>query len=292
MSAWLIMAVNALLLGASCFVVASVVTQIGSEALEPSPLDPAPVRAEAAPERLAATPSLILDRNLFGATLAGDTLAMDEKRDEPLTETKLPLELLGTAAATREERSRAAIEDKKAKKHIVVAVGDRLEGHDRVRVTGIERTRVILDNAGKPEELSLHEDGAVRPVVQRTPPARQARRAPRRAAPTLNERLEDLSGGDEDAVASLLSSARIIPHYEDGKMKGMKVSAIKPDSVFERIGMQNGDIITEVNGIVIDRVDATGDIFEEFAEADTIETAVLRGDEVLTMSATAEDLME
>jgi S1-C subfamily serine protease len=56
--------------------------------------------------------------------------------------------------------------------------------------------------------------------------------------------------------------------------------------------MQNGDIITEVNGIVIDRVDATGDIFEEFAEADTIETAVLRGDEVLTMSATAEDLME
>jgi len=72
----------------------------------------------------------------------------------------------------------------------------------------------------------------------------------------------------------------------------MKVDAIKADSMFERIGFQNGDIITEVNGIVIDRLEATSAIFDEFAEADSIETAVRRGNETLSMSADAAELME
>ena len=124
-------------------------------------------------------------------------------------------------------------------------------------------------------------------------PARQARRNPRQPkANALNDRLKELSGEDGDGLSRILSSARIVPHYEDGKMQGMKVDAIKAASVFEKIGFQNGDVITEVNGIVIDRLEATSSIFEEFAEADTIETAVLRGGQSLTMSATAEELME
>ena len=292
MGAWLIMAVNGALLGACCYLVANVVTQIGSEALEPSPIDSSPLRVEQTADDQRADPSVILERNLFGAQLTGDTQVVITENDEPLAATKLPLRLLGTAAANQEERSRAAIEDEKTHKHMVVAVGDQLEGHSRVRVTGIERTRVILDNAGRPEELLLHEGDANRQPARKRP-SRSAQRKPRKdKRQSLNDRLEALSGDDGQDVSRILSSARIVPHYEDGKMLGMKVDAIKANSIFEKIGFQNGDIITEVNGIVIDRLEATGAILDEFAEAESIVTAVRRGNEALTMSADATELME
>ncbi len=292
MSAWLIMAVNGALLGACCFLVANVVNQIGSEVLEPNPIGANPTRIEQAADSQAAAPSLILERNLFGAKLVGDTQVEAPETDEPLVVTKLPLRLLGTAAANQEDRSRAAIQDEKTRKHMIVAVGDRLEGHARVRVTGIERTRVILDNAGRPEELLLDENGAKRPVVQKRASRSARRRPPAKRQQRLKDRLEALSGKDGQGISKILSSARIVPHYENGKMQGMKVDAIKENSIFERIGFQNGDIITEVNGIVVDRLEATSAIFDEFADAESIETAVRRGNKSLTMSANADQLME
>ena len=49
MGSWLIMGLNVLLLGGSCFLVADIVTRIGAEALEPVPLASAPPDREAAP---------------------------------------------------------------------------------------------------------------------------------------------------------------------------------------------------------------------------------------------------
>lgn len=290
MGAWLIMAMNGALLGGSCFLVAHLVTQIASESLEPNPIDPAPIRVEQTADDRNAAPSTILERNLFGAQLSGDAQVAIIETDEPLIATKLPLRLLGTAAGSREERSRAAIEDEKTKKHMVVAVGDLLVGQNRVSVTRIERTRVILDNAGKPEELALQEDGPK--IPQRMRANRDARPAPRPGnQQSLNDRLEKLSGADGNGLTEMLSSARIVPYYEEGKMLGMKVDAIKPDSIFQKIGLENGDVITEVNGIVIDRLEATSAIFEEFAKADTVVSSVVRGGQTLTMTADANQLL-
>ncbi|HPG25849.1 MAG TPA: type II secretion system protein N, partial [Myxococcota bacterium] len=213
MGSWLIMGLNVLLLGGSCFLVADIVTRIGAEALEPVPLASAPPDREAAPSdaRLVA-PSAILERNLFGAQLAGDVQALPPERDadEPLADTKLPLRLLGTAAASVEERSRAAIEDEKTRKHLVVAVGDSIEGHPRVSVAAIERTRVVLDNAGKREQLLLNEDQPLPQVAMaRARPARRTAARPARTD-TLNDRLQALSGEEGKGISEILSSARIV----------------------------------------------------------------------------------
>ena len=294
MSPWLIKALNICLLGASCFLVADTVTEFGAEALEPSAIENStPIHDEddSAP-RIA--PSVILARNLFGARLEGDSQVSDERDSEEveITETKLPLRLLGTAASNFEARSRAAIEDEKTKKHIVVAVGDRLEGHNRVKVSAIERARVILDNAGRPEELRLHEDEL---LIPRQAPANRPRRQARRSTPrnqeTANDRLNALNGADGQGLSRLLSSARIVPHYEGGEMLGMKVDAIKPDSVFEKIGLQNGDVITEVNGIVVDRLEATSAIFDEFGSADDISVTTTRSGQTQILTATAKELV-
>jgi general secretion pathway protein C len=293
MGSWAIMALNAALFGGCCFLVANVVTKIAGEAIEPDALGVTPAARQERPQNAqqAAAPSVILDRNLFGAQLAGEAQIAEETA-EPLTKTKLPLRLLGTAAASAESRSRAAIEDEKTRKHMVVAVGDPIAGHKRVSVEAIERTRVILDNAGRPEELLLFEDQAM-PVARPAPRTkRQARRRPAAAADRAKDRLKKLAGQDGDGIAKLLSQARISPHYENGQVLGMKVDAIKSGSLFESAGLKDGDVITEVNGIVIDRQEATPAVLEELLKAETIEIAADRGGASIQLSADAAGLME
>jgi len=292
MGSWAIMALNAALAVGCCFVVARIVTAIGAEALEPVPT---PTLARQATESdspiSTALPSTILDRNLFGAQLAGEVQIVEQKIEEPLTATKLPLRLLGTAAASEPGISRAAIEDEKTKKHMVVGVGDPLEGYARVRVDAIERTRVILDNAGRPEELALFEDRPRPPPPTRRTAARAARRASPRAN-RVNDRLQALAGADGQGLSRLLSQARIVPHYIDGEMMGMRIDAIQSDSLFERAGLENGDVIVEVNGIVIDRPESASAIFDELGSAEAIDIAALRGDAPINVSALADELME
>lgn len=273
MGPWVIKAVNGLLIVASCYLVAGMVTSIGGEALEPPPvqLEVTPSRSDAAVSNV--SHAKILERNLFGAQLAGEAQVEPEPAGEldDLEKTKLPLKLLGTAAATNPSLSRASIENQKTRDSHVAFVGYQFEELNRVRVKAIERARVVLDNAGKLEELRLYEEDPNAPRAKPRPAPRQARRRPARPKETLNDRLAKLNGEDGQGISRLLSSARIVPHYDDsGAMQGMKVDAIKPDSLFEQVGLENGDVITEVNGIVVDRLEATSAIFDQLSSAEEL----------------------
>ena len=293
MGSWAIMALNAILLGGGCLLAANIVAQMAAEAIEPDVLDSlASSHAEQTdPQQRAAAPSVILDRNLFGAQLAGEVQVAPETQ-EPLTKTKLPLRLLGTAAASSVSVSRAAIENEKTRKHMVVAVGDLIEGFRQVHVQAIDRTRVILDNAGRAEELLLHEDQPNRPSRSAPQTARRTRRRAMPSESSVRERLKSLAAQDGGAISSLLSQARISPKMADGQMLGMQIDAIKTGSFFENAGLQNGDIITEVNGVVLDRQEATSAVFDELMNSDAIEITAQRGGAAIRLSAEALDLME
>ena len=50
-------------------------------------------------------------------------------------------------------------------------------------------------------------------------------------------------------INKVFTQARAVPFFRDGKTIGFRVFAIKPGSVFERIGLKNGDIVRRVNGV-------------------------------------------
>ena len=56
----------------------------------------------------------------------------------------------------------------------------------------------------------------------------------------VNEKLRDLK--------TIMTQAIVRPYFEAGAQEGFIVSDIKPDSLYQKLGLQNGDIITEVNG--------------------------------------------
>ncbi len=140
-----------------------------------------------------------------------------------------------------------------------------------MRVVKIERRRIVLQNGARREELALEGD---QPPLPRT----TAQRAPRPTARANLERLaENRFAVNREEVqnlatnpSALFSQARILPKYEGGQMVGVQVSAIKPGSLFEQAGLQNGDTITGVNGTPVNGPDGASVIFQRLTQGGEI----------------------
>ena len=50
-------------------------------------------------------------------------------------------------------------------------------------------------------------------------------------------------------MSALARGARIVPETKDGKSAGFRLFSVKPDGPFAKIGLQNGDVISAINGL-------------------------------------------
>ena len=78
--------------------------------------------------------------------------------------------------------------------------------------------------------------------------------------------------------AALFSQARILPKYENGNMVGVQLNSVQPGSMFEQIGIQNGDTVTSFNGVRIDRPEQSANLLRELTEAHSITVTVQGAD--------------
>lgn len=273
---------NGILFVLGCFLAADTANQIIAAALIPaSPEAVAPSAPPAPPRpRTWAERQIILTRNLFHSSVQAPTAAEIE---ENLEASRLPVTLLGTFAASDPALSRATLLDKEKNETLVVAIGDQIKSV--ALVTRIERRRVVLTENGAPRELTIGDEKDVQPSVRRAnaprrAAARAAARSERRAGiPVSREQIQETIRNPGD----LLSQARVLPKFEGGQMVGLQVNGIKPGSLFEEIGLQEGDVITEFNGIAINSPEESARILQEFAEADQFNVVVQGADGARTV---------
>ena len=271
-------AVNLALFVLGCFLAADAANAILAATLLAPPDDgkevaaPPPVSARSWEER-----EMILSRNLFKSSTTAPTVSAEPVEDiEP---TRLPLTLLGTAAAENPRLAWAAIEDLDKRETVVVGIGDRVA--DKASVQRIERRRVVLLENGSPRELTLDADDEERLKPRTTARARPSRsRASRRATrERLREERSAARRQPDDALrdpANIFSQARILPKWEDGEMRGVELAAIKSGSLLQEAGFQNGDIIIEMNGIPVDSPEQSAKLMREFTSAEGITATVNR----------------
>jgi general secretion pathway protein C len=274
---------NAILFVLSCSVAAGIITDVTASVVIPDQLAaPAPIATDAPPAMRWQDRQVILDRNLFDAQVTGEGIASEAPIDEvELEETKLPLKLLGTIASEDQRVASAAIESSATRQHEVVKVGDALTGHTDVSVERIDRGRVVLLNGPRREELLLDENVAA--IVGRSPPPRDNPAANRResrrnrqARSNVRDRIQDLADqGGPTSPAAIFSQARILPKYENGAMVGIELSKIQEDSFFQQVGLQEGDIVTSLNGIPIDSPSASAQLLGAFSSPDPIPIDVM-----------------
>lgn len=267
-----------------CFFAASTVNAVIGASLSAASEEPvAPTERVALAVPTWTDRQVIVDRNLFNASLLAP-VPSEAEIQENLEATRLPLTLLGTVASYEPANSWASIEERDTHVTRVVRVNDEIR--PGATVLRIERRRVVLMENGAQRELALAEDD---PALGGPggPAALSRRRAavpPRRAGaspgafPGGTPTDPSQAANDDPASlrnpATLFSQARILPKYENGAMVGVQVSAIKPGSLFESIGIKNGCVIKELNGIKIDSPEQSAKILLEFVDAKRFDIVV------------------
>jgi len=167
---------NVILFVTACFLAAQTANAIFAALLTP-PGDEVAPRPMAAPAtaKTWAQRQVILDRNLFHSSTQEAALAPIEPIEE-VEPTRLPLDLLGTAAADDPRLAWAAINDRETRDTLIVSIDDILK--DKATVTRIERRRVLLRENGALRELTFGDEAQAEKPVRRAaarPPTRGAR---------------------------------------------------------------------------------------------------------------------
>lgn len=82
----------------------------------------------------------------------------------------------------------------------------------------------------------------------------------------------------------LMTQARTVPSYQNGKANGYKLFSIKPNSLYQKIGLQNGDVISKINGYDLSSPDKALEVYAKMKDAPSIQVDVKRRGRDMTMN--------
>lgn len=149
-------------------------------------------------------------------------------------------------------RGHAVIEDVEARRQELYRVGDTVRG---ARVTAIAWDRVTLERDGVEATLELASPGERR-VDEATAAAGEAsspapsQRIRRTGADAYIVDRRELAGA-VDNMSGLMTQLRAVAEVADGRPAGFRLFQIKEDSLFRRLGLQDGDVVQRVNGTAV-----------------------------------------
>jgi general secretion pathway protein C len=194
--------------------------------------------------------------------------------------TTLPLQVIGIAYVAPPfglDTASATLRDTETKFVGAFRAGEKVKG---ATITEIEETRVHLDNQGRPEFIDLLDVEAPVATSTVTPPPTTAASAAGgdafsqeldRGIKKTGEHTYDIQRATLESVLgnmSLLSrSARIVPEIRDGKAAGFRLYSVRPDGPFAKIGMQNGDVLSAINGLEITSPEKALEVYAKLKSA-------------------------
>ncbi|RLB12576.1 MAG: hypothetical protein DRG39_01530 [Deltaproteobacteria bacterium] len=184
----------------------------------------------------------IVQKNIFGIKKqdlsSGKIIA-----NKVIKPTSLKLLLIGTAVAGP-ENSVAIIRDLVKRQDKCYRVGDIIQG---AVIREIQRGKVILGVNGKEEALFMKGKKEHKEDLAAVSGSNEYNKP---IYPSENERVVHRSRIESSFknLQKLMSQVRIRPYFKGGRPYGMMVSNIKKGSIFEELGLKNGDIIQDING--------------------------------------------
>ncbi len=226
---------------------------------------------------------MISERNIFNSDYTGETepLASGNRpgASAPLKKAELNVQLIGTVVGTRES-SFAIIEDKKSRKQELFQLDDIIQ--DVARVLKISRCQVVVLREGTEEILEcLEEDSPDRAAGSKV--SYNQARASSDSTDSVRKISENEYLIDEKEVENalnninqLMTQLRVVPNFKDGKTNGFKVFAIKPKSIFSKIGLKNGDVIQRINDSDITSPDKAFQAFNQLRNEKSLSVEILR----------------
>ncbi len=245
---------------------------------------PAVQRAAAAStgaNRTTANTRVITQRNLFNTDQDEAAPARTPVALEGLKPTKLQLVLHGTVTDDG-DWAYAVIEDRKTRRQQLYRIGDPIQ---QAVIRMILPDRVVLTVDGGNEILEMEKVTATGRGTA-APPRIVARRGdePGGSQPRVLPRaLFAAAVEDPDGI---MASAAMEAGMEGDTAIGVQLKTIQPASVFRRLGLRNGDIITAVNEQPVAGAEDLMRFVEELAAAESATMQIKRSNRDQTITFT------
>jgi general secretion pathway protein C len=219
---------------------------------------PKPVASQAA----ASAGQQIPQWHLFGEATVDALAAVPDE----LPETSLQLTLHGVIASPDPALARAIVADPAGKDNFY-KIGDTLPGN--VTLKEIHGDRIVIQRGSRYETLTLPK--ASLNTSSSAPTPQMGSGAPKTSY-TLREYRNALLNNPNE-VADLV---RITPKNEGGRFLGYQLQPGRDAQFMARYGLMPGDVVTAVNGVVLDSPIKGMQMMKELAKVDTLDLEIDR----------------
>jgi general secretion pathway protein C len=184
---------------------------------------------------------IITGRNLFLSTLK----AVSDKQSEggliDSDEKFMDIDLKGTVACNS-SFGYIFIEERDTHKQKLYRMGDKIGSAKLIKIT---RNTATLRSEGR--EITLKVKATIEGSLLPNSPGHATPKSMTLSKKTVNENLNDLK--------SIMNQAVVRPSLNEGVQEGYIISNIAPNSLYEKMGLQNGDIIIDINNKPIQSAD-------------------------------------
>ena len=219
------------------------------------------------------TLDVLSEAHLFGEPTVppADTVTIAAVTDADAPDTTLNLVLAGVVAREPGSEPGQAIILSGNREQNVYSVGDTIDGTNGALLHSVLADRVLLNRSGRLEALRL----------PRELPAQARQRAPRIAPRPLSgggtpgnpATFSQVIGANASRISDVI---RIAPAIDSGQVVGFRVNPGADAAAFTALGLEPGDIVTEVNGTVIDDPNRGLQVFEALGETTMANVTLLR----------------
>ncbi len=251
-----------------------------------------------------------LERNLFGsdredlvpvpeeveptdaASTTDDATPIDADACNPdaCQASSLGANLISTFTASEPSASAVVLQLTSSSEVKLFRVQDRIL--DEATVTYIGRRKMCVNRSGSCEIFTL--EAPKKKVSTKRPKIAAASKSSGseigKNVRKLSDKEYEIPRTEIDNVLSNLnkiaSQARIVPSFHNGKSNGFKLFSIRPNSLYKKIGIQNGDIVQKINGYEINSPDKALEIYSKLKSASSISVDLVRRGKPRSMTYT------
>ncbi len=230
--------------------------------------------------------SVILEKNPFGPPLTFQPLSGPGETPEQF-HSLTGLLLVGTVTGP-EHLSYAVFEDRSQSSsgnQEVFKYGDRVFNYGTLKK--IRSSSVEIEQGGKTYTVSIPFD---RPSTEPQKPRAKKNAKNQKAAFAkkvgdrkyiLNSRIVQES---IDNPEHILTDARLLPNFKDGKQEGFTISEVVPDGLYHNLGLKNGDVLLKINDLKISNPEVAIQAMSALRGMNRINLDVVRNGENMSMS--------
>lgn len=242
---------------------------------------------------------VVLDRNLFNRT---GEVPEEERAEKAYTgieaiKSTLPFTCVGIIFGGDPHSGIAVIED--TAKHVANSffVGDAL-GTDAT-VSEVLQDRVVVERGGHREYFQLERNldldkkrkkkgidssGGSQGFATEPPPDKYKEDGFERQGTAITVSTDFRTKLITNDLSKVLQDAKAEPNLVGNELAGFRLTRIRKDSIFEKLGLQNDDVVREVNGVSLSDAAQSVKLLNSLRGESDVEFRVERGGKQMTFN--------